>query len=329
MEQLLSQFPCLRYLELKASVLIDLADGYEWQILAMSLITFYFKFNVSLFHNDDILNSFRTPFWLEEKRWFVACYNECLFSLPHFTPDHMDSRNLSDFHSTAPDYSVIYNHLNKFTVNTIRIDNEHRFTHIKTLVLEFSTSLRILQSAIDLDQVEHLTVSSLDYLFKLIPLKYAMPHLYKLTVIHSVTIDMIKQNRHNRFEQIRNLEISISGKEIDYIIEELFCLFPCIQHLIYKSSIQSKQIMVRFIDGFKYLLNASFFTDSSFSVTESSFCRDSNTIIRHSRRLIKNKFTCQIYHSSIDNLSYNIHWWIEQSVSWFLEIGFLFMVFFT
>jgi hypothetical protein len=328
MQQLLSQFPHLKYLELKASVLIDLADGYEWQILAMSLITFYFKFNVSYLHGDDILNSFRTPFWLEEKRWYVACHREYLFSVPHFTPDHIDSVNLSDFYSTAPDHFIIYNHLNKFTVDTILINHNHRFTHIKTLVIRFSTSLQILESVIDLNQVEHLIVSSLDCLFKLIPLERAMPQLYKLTVTKGITIGMIKQNQHNRFEQIRKLEISISEKEIDYIIEELFRLFPCMQHLIYKSPIRSKQIMVHFIDRFTYLLNASFFTDSSFSVTESRFCRDSNTIIQHSRRLIKNKFTCQIYHSSIDNLSYDIHWWMEPQVIWYLKIELSFMVFF-
>lgn len=325
----LSRLPHLKHLELIALVSLDVADGYQWQVLANSLITFNFKFNLSLTDIGATFNSFLTPFWREEKHWFVGYRDNFLFSIPHFAPVHIDSLNLSHFHSTAFDYSVIFNHLNQLTVNTFTIDNEHRFTRIKTLELKNSTLLKTVESVINLNQVEHLIVSSLDNLLTFIPLKCTMPHLYKLTVKNSVTIDIIERIRHYRYEQILKLDISVIDLYKDYIIEELFRLFPCVQHLIYKSYIQSKQTMVRFIDGFKYLSNASFYVDVSFINRESNFCRNTNTIIQHSRRLIQNNFICRIYHSSEYNSLYNIHWWIGEHVSHFyiVKLSLVFFVF--
>jgi hypothetical protein len=300
MERFLSELPYLKHLELKSNALSDIANGYQWQNLTTSLITFHFKFNLSLTNIDVTLYSFRTPFWLEEKRWYVAFRNECLFSLPHFTPIQMDSRNLSDLHSTLPDHSVIFNLLKEFTITTDPFYNLPRLTHIKTLILDYPRSLKILESVIDLNQVEHLTLLSLDYLLIFLPLKCTMSQLYKLTIKNSLTIDVIKRIRSYRFEQILQLEISISDEHNDYIIEELFYLFPSIQHLIYKSSIQSKQTMIRFINGFQHLSNASF---SVHSDRLSTFSQD-----------IHSNLTCRIYYSSIINF-YNIYWWIEERVS--------------
>ena len=317
-EQFLSRLPYLKHLELKAYAFEnDIADGYQWQILAISLITFNFKFNVSLTDISDTLNSFCTSFWLEEKRWFVAYQYNSLFSIPHFAPVQIDSLDLSYFRSTAPDHSVMFNHLNRLTMNAFTIYYKDHFTHIKTLELTNSTLLKTFESVIDLNQVEHLIVSSLDNLLIFIPLKCTMPQLYKITIKNSVTIDIIERIRQYRFEQILKLDISVTDLHSDYIIEELFRLFPCVQYLIYKSFIQSKQTMIRFIDGFKHLSNASFHTDASFISRESNFCHNTNTIIQHSRRLIENNFTCRIYRLSENNLSYNIHWWIGEYVSYF------------
>jgi hypothetical protein len=100
-----------------------------------------------------------------------------------------------------------------------------------------------------------------------------------------------------------------------YIIEELFRLFPFVQHLKNNDYIQSEQTMIRLIDGFQYLLHASFHQSTLYNNNESIFCQNPNIIIQHSRRLTSDNFTCRIYHSSDNNLLYN--WWIDENVCYF------------
>ncbi|CAF4100335.1 unnamed protein product, partial [Adineta steineri] len=310
-EQLLSSLIHLKHLELKANVSENVVNGYFWQQLVNSFITFNFKFNVQKINVQKILNSFRTSFWLEEKHWYVAFHNEYLFTLPHFAPVHMDTDNILQFHSTEPNYSIIYHHLNKFTVNTNFLQyNNYRCIHIETLILKYSISIQTLASIIDLNRVEHLIIPSLDSLLTFTCLKYTMPRLYKLTIENNVTIDMMERIRHHRFKQIRVLEIRFT----DYIIEELFFLFPCIENLIYKSRIQSIGIMVRLISGFRNLTNASFCADCSFYRKEFNFCSNPNSFGQYFRL-----YTCQVYHSMNTQLPLSIHWRIDEQSSTYIS----------
>jgi hypothetical protein len=316
MERFLSNIPHLKYLDLETLAFSDVANGHFWQQLAGSLLIFNFKFIALTIPVHRILDSFRTPFWLEKKRWFVGYLDGSLFSVPHFTPTHIDSLHLLCFHSTAPDHSFIYKRLNKLTVSTILCKTNPRLTHVKTLVLEWPVSLKLLESGIDLNQVEHLVVPSLDKLLTLMPLESIMPHLNKLTVKNRITIEMIERIRCYRFAQIRilDLEKRIMHEHIDCIVEELFRLFPRIEHLIHKSSIESVAMMIRLINGFKYLSNASFSADPSFFRKEKKICRNSNSIIQNLRQEIRDNTTCRIYHSTNTQRPFFIHWRIQKQV---------------
>lgn len=71
----------------------DVADGILWERILSKIITFNFLFifRDSLWSEKPItLDSFRTPFWLEKKQWYVV-YNRCtvtgfslLYSIPYF-----------------------------------------------------------------------------------------------------------------------------------------------------------------------------------------------------------------------------------------------------
>ncbi|CAF0927899.1 unnamed protein product [Rotaria sp. Silwood1] len=316
MEQFLWQFPYLKHLEIKAHGWKNLFDGYQWQKLTNFFTTFNFKFDTEDILMDNILDSFSTPYWLEEKHWFIGYKNGCLFSIPHFAPDHIDISWQTSLRSTALNHTVIYDRLNKITIKTDVIDSNYYFTHIKELILECSISVQILTSTMDLNQIKHLSVLSIDDILKLIPLESNMPQLCELSIKNDVTSDMIERIRLYRFSQIHKLEIGIFTKYSDYITEELFRLFAFVQHLIYKSPIESIQTMICFIDGFKHLSNASFFCDDVFFDTEASFCQDPNSIIEYSKRLTKDNFTCRIYRSTKYGLSsYGIYWWIEDQPS--------------
>jgi hypothetical protein len=327
MEQLLLNLPRLKHLELQITISDDIADGHRWQILASSLITFNFKFNASYFHVKRTLDSFRTPFWLEEKRWYVACQDAYLYSVPHFAPVYISIPSNSSTASTAPDYTIIYDRINKITVEVVPTDNNYRFTQVKTLQLRCSITLEILDSFVYLNQIEYLSVSSLDDLLRFIPLEWNMPQLHELAIENTVTLDTIKRIRDYQFGQIRKLHIGISEDYVDYIIEELFCLFPHIENLIYTSRIHSQETMIHLIDRFNKLSNASFCAESCFSAVEQDFCHNPNLIIQRSRRLTQDNCTCRIYHTTNHKLPYSILWRIDEQVSLYHKINLLFIVF--
>jgi hypothetical protein len=272
---------------------------------------------MSFLNVDDTLDSFRTSFWLEEKRWFVAQVQEdrSVFSIPYFAPDEIEIPERLRICSTAPNGTFLYDNVDKITIKAAEIQHHHYFTLIETLELECSILLETLDSVMDLHQIKYLIIPSLNDLLIFMPLKDKIPRLNELTIKNTLTIDMIERIRSYRFEQIRKLELSISGVHSDYIIEELFRLFPSIYHLEVKDYVESERTMIRLIDGFKHLSNASFHVRSSSNDCDSSLYQNRNLIIQHSRRLIPDNFTCRIYHSSDNHLLYN--WWIDNHVSQF------------
>ncbi|CAF1349130.1 unnamed protein product, partial [Rotaria sordida] len=89
----------------------------------------------------------------------------------------------------------------------------------------------------------HLSILSIDYLPSLMPLDSKMPHLRELTIGKNIIVNVIERFKSSQFERIRKLQISIADQHSDYIIEELFRIFPLTQHLICKSPIRSQRIM--------------------------------------------------------------------------------------
>ncbi|CAF4160077.1 unnamed protein product, partial [Adineta steineri] len=68
MESFLLNLPYLKHLKLELEGDNDLANGHRWQMLTGDFITFAFKFHVEVGSVNETLQSFRTLFWLEEKR---------------------------------------------------------------------------------------------------------------------------------------------------------------------------------------------------------------------------------------------------------------------
>ncbi len=318
MEDLLRQLLRLQHLTLITDGDDDIVDGYRWQALTASLSTFNFVFYYTSFLDvDDTLDSFRTSFWLKEKRWFVAQTQQerSVFSIPYFAQDEIEIPEPLHICSTAPNSTFLYNDVNKITINAAEIQHHHYFTRVETLELGSSILLKTLKSVMNLYQIKYLIIPSLNDLLIFMPLKNKMSRLNELTIKNTLTIDMIERIRSYRFEQIRTLEISISSVHSDYIIEELFRLFPSIKNLKITDYVESERTMIRLIDGFKHLSNASFHVRSSSNNRESSLHQNRNTIIQHSRRLIPDNFTCRIYDSSDNHLLYD--WWIDNYVSQF------------
>ncbi len=72
MKRFLPNLSCLTHLTMDAKGSTDLADDYRWETLSAGYVIFNFKFKFTVWNIQQMLDSFRTPFWLQEKRWYAA-----------------------------------------------------------------------------------------------------------------------------------------------------------------------------------------------------------------------------------------------------------------
>ncbi len=324
MEQFLSNLPYLKYLELIANCPNDFIDGQRWEILTKCLKRFNFKFYLPFDVQSDDLNSFRTSYWLEEKCWFVAGDKSCLFSIPHFAPDHIDINKWSDKWSN--EWSI--KSINTIYIKGVPKDQFPPYTHIKKLYINCSLSRKHILSIVELKQLEYLSILSINDLLIFVPFESTIPNLYELRVGNIVAFHMIEQLKGYQLKQIRKLLISISDKNTDLIVQELFYVFPHIEHLIDLSDICSMETMIRLIDGFVYLLNASFYSKYLLHEMTSGLYPDSNSIIQNSHRLTANNFTYRVRQLFDDRSLFVTHWWIAAQVSLSYSVDTLFILIF-
>jgi len=324
MEQFLSNLPYLKYLELIAHCPNDFINGQRWEMLTKSLKTFNFKFYLPFDVKSDDLDSFRTSYWLEEKCWLVAGDKSCLFSIPHFAPDHIDINKWSDKWSN--EWSI--KSINTITIKGVPRDQFPPYTHIKRLYINCSLSRKHILSIVELKQLEYLSILSINDLLIFVPFESTIPNLYELRVGNTVAFHMIEQLKGYQLKQIRKLLISISDKNTDLILQELFYVFSHIEHLTDLSDICTIEAMIRLIDGFAYLLNASFYSKYLLHEMKSGLYPDSNSIIQNSHRLIANNFTYRVRQVLDDRPLFVTHWWIAAQVNLSYSIDVLFIFIF-
>ena len=238
-KQILFNVPHLKYLTLQTvSCHSDFINGYFLQSVSSSLLIFNFKFNNIKMYDDQILNTFRTKFWLEEKHWYVARWNNSLFSIPYFFPEHMNYNGISYFHSTVSNPQFyIDKYLKILTVDkTIAIATKQHRLSVETLIIEecqiLSDKLKLF---IDFDRIQCLTIVSIE---DFILLEKSMINIKHLTIDRKITTKNIENIRNYRFESIRTLNIRLSDDYINYMIEELIQIFPFVEYFTLKSSVQ-------------------------------------------------------------------------------------------
>jgi hypothetical protein len=86
------------HVELDIAMLSDNTYGRYWESFVVNLVTFNFRFKLLLdiydqYNHASILAPYTTPFWLEQKRWFVACDTSenlpSVFTVPRSAPTKM------------------------------------------------------------------------------------------------------------------------------------------------------------------------------------------------------------------------------------------------
>lgn len=316
MEQFLAQFSYLKHLNLKIIAAESVFNGYRWKELTKNLRTFNFYLNLSgsILPVERMLQSFSSSFWLKEKRWFVAYQNGCLFSIPHFIPDHMYISDSFHLHTTAPDRSLIFEHIKTVILDIDLLEFNSYLPHVETLSLQKSISHHTIKSILDLNEVKHLKLQSINQLIEWMPLEINCPQLCRLSIRDPMTFDLIRRIRMYKFKQIRQLELHVTGEYEDYVMKTLFRIFPSVEQFLYNARIPSKELMFLCIDGFKHLEYASFFAENLSDRTKKNFYQNVHSNNANTRRIRKTNLTYQMYISRSVHSESQICWWIGEQV---------------
>ncbi|CAF1334995.1 unnamed protein product [Rotaria sordida] len=305
-KQLLSRMPNLRHFELDTQGYMDLIDGQQWELLVSHLIVFDFRIyllclslNIS---EENILESFRSLFWLEYKHWLVA-YNSShmqhIFTVPRFASnivmhpyiDWPPSCTSSNF-----DFDQYITCLHLSSLNSI----PHRFTNITSLIFGIEETIINSRLVAFLNLVKHIPFLNSISFRDLSVLKY-MPN------------DIV-------FKQIRNLYVrdinTRANIPLRLDINQLCNIFPLLERL--SLELTSRQDLLLLIDQLRYLSIAKFGLYHSSSIDQRSFRSLSVTrdwLMKNSRRLkTNNNFTYKLINNKI-------HLWMNNEKVCFVSLS--------
>ncbi|CAF0984471.1 unnamed protein product [Rotaria magnacalcarata] len=299
MNQFLLKMPCLKNFELRIDDPIDfnvddqwevwsrnlkddiedtkdIIDGNQWKYLVSHLQTFNFRFCLAERLDKQILDSFRSSFWLEQKKWFVS-YDDLesspsLFTVPRFTPK--DITYLLNYHTpscTSSDLKLDqYVHILNLPMLCPLMQD---FINVTTLILQTDKDL-------SLDRI-------LPYL--------SLPQLRSLSLVSTSLLTQLPTEI--KFESIRSL--TIDTLEIKSHAEQICIVFPRIERL--QIEINDQETMSLLIDRLKRLSLATFVCHHSSILTNMT----KEWFVENSSRLKENNnFTCRIDKGKI-------HLWIS------------------
>jgi hypothetical protein len=295
-KEFLSKIPNLRHFEVDTQGSIDLIDGQQWELITSHLIVFDFRIHLLCrlfgFSEENLLESFRSPFWVEHKHWFVA-YNglhmEHIFTVPRFVSNIVTYPYIywpplctsSDF---CFDQYIRCLHVS--LCNPV----PHRFTNITSLVINTDEIITDIGLVAFISLVEHM------HLLNSIS-------IWNLSILNYVPNDVV-------FNKIRNLYVrDINKRAIDrpkLDINRLCTVFPRLERLNMELTSDNDSILL--IDQLTYLSVAIFQLNYSSSINQSSFLSSFVTrhwLINNCRRLKdNNNFTFKFINNKI-------HLWIN------------------
>ena len=186
--EFLRDLPNLTSLTLEISK--NVLSGNDWQtLLETSLpklkifrlkMNFSFIFNTNLITDmDRLVNSYRTPFWLEEHQWYIRC--DCYLALS----DHL-----------AVLYTIPYafdqcSYLNTYYSISTKPDDDQRYSHDRVY--------RVDPKFIRIDSMQNLEFFTIRF-----------PNVHQMD-IHFPWMDYSNMFHHLSFKQLRSLTVTLNG----------------------------------------------------------------------------------------------------------------------
>ena len=257
-EQMMPNLPRLRHLELIAQCSHDVVDGGRWEIMAKDLQTFKFSFRGIYRVQSHQVDTFRTPFWMQVKKWFVAYAKERFFSVSQPITTEIDSIFPLPQYTTVPDTTFFYQLSDQLELRrTATYLNEH-FPHVQTLIINDDPSVYIVRKVVDLKQIRNLILNSLVRNYLIGSLINEMPNLCQIS-IQQHHLAFLTEVRNQTLETIRTLKVDelvirVNDKEIGNI----FTIFPHLEHFHVDRACSIEEIC-QCLHGFKHLSTASFY----------------------------------------------------------------------
>ncbi|UJR24549.1 hypothetical protein I4U23_005924 [Adineta vaga] len=314
MEQFLSKFSCLKYLKLILKGKDDLVDGYRWEMLTNSLVTFDFKFHVGYRVSHD---SFQTLFWLEHKHWYVDSQKNCLFTIPYFYPSDI---TINTYSYQAVNKTAI-KYVTSITIDDIPKGISSYFTHVKKLCLNRSFTHQDIFFLVSLKHVESLLLFSITDLLKFQPYEITLPKLSELIIENTIKFDDIMQMKTTtQIKQIQILNVSIDHVNSHFILKGLFYCYPHVKHLrVQLPPFISVKTFIDSLNIFTYTSNISFLSLDRYP--------DFDYVIENSKRrelsyrLKRSKFSCGLKRSFNNLIGKDSHFWIAPQTLTRLGLG--------
>lgn len=255
LEQFLAFLPNLTHFEIEARADSDLCHGQRWEHFIQNslvhLTIFNFKFQIKstvMFHiggvSQVLLRSFSTPFWLEEKQWYIAIEWQLrlLYSVPRFAIESADSNFRPPLHSTVPNKNIFYDHISALAVWG---ELSHRFNFVEELWLVSNPTMDILSQVVDLTRIKRLICSSSDGELSLETFAQLLEqsvHLKHVRFFHIPS--WFGQGSSRIFSQIHHLELLHETTRIDWLRQ----VFPSIERFTMR--IESMEITGHLLRAF-------------------------------------------------------------------------------
>ncbi|UJR16906.1 hypothetical protein I4U23_003804 [Adineta vaga] len=291
LEELLIKMPNLIHLELDIFADVNLLNGNIWESLILRLDTFDFRFRLHDRIQDSsvsqILNTFRSLFWLRYKRWFVAYDDRDLpasfFTIPRFAPiNRKYSADSCKLRCTSSTFRL-NEYVNQLTLSD-SFQLEYHFPNVTSLVLETKENIDVLTFNL------------------LVNIIRALPRLISLTFSDEFPLT---QPTHNIiFEQIRTLYIrhvcQKSHIQSESNLVQLCLIYPRVEHL--RISVHTHEEFQILLDTFKYL--SSLIVDTCYQSNCSTWPEKdllTHQWLSHNVRSLSktDTFTCKILNGTI------------------------------
>ncbi|CAF4000072.1 unnamed protein product [Rotaria sordida] len=187
---------------LKIKMFTELIDGHQWEKIIRNYLpklkTFKLKCITTFFERnlekqvDELINSFRTSFWIDEHKWFFRCFTHCrmihLYTLSEpFDYGYEEIDEKCKLTCPQEDYHQVFN--NTTRIYDMKFFNQPipshiRFLNIKYLHIEFPINDKFWFIVPSLNRLRSLNVSSYadSYQLQLQTLLDRASHLETLTI---------------------------------------------------------------------------------------------------------------------------------------------------
>lgn len=263
-EGLILFFPTLKDVRLTMKTWSDVVDGYRWEKLIHRFDRFGFDFQLEQYLPDIFLDSFRTPFWIELKNWFVAIDQNRFYTIESFGETSFVIRkfyqkpisktyHIDHFHSTTRDFRPIFKNTRDLVVSDSTVPMPNLFESIESLSVISQCTFHFLFWNNTLNSLRCITLPSLICFFDIAPALQMLPALYQIS-FGSLQLDNFYLSTGSYvMPNIRSL-IFLSSDDV-FNVRKVYLLskiFPNAQSVSISSKIQASTV-VHIIHRFKKL----------------------------------------------------------------------------